>query len=235
MSDKKIRKLAMNVVYALALPDEEQEEALLAQLEALGNNKRCDEADSEEFGDLITLIETGGASAKGASAKLLAAQTFLTASVLYQRTSQFVATARTAILACIATRTKDPTFFMTKKLRERGAEEAKLYVEAKAELARRKAAPKASAPAAPATPAPPASAAAAAKAKKAAKANAKADAKLIAKAKAASKAKKPAKKKKDEESSSSSSSSSDSSSSGDEESSGSGSGDSESSVTSSEE
>lgn len=235
MSDKKIRKLAMNVVYALALPDEEQEEALLAQLEALGNNKRCDEAESEEFGDLITLIETGGASTKGSGAKLLAAQTFLTASVLYQRTSQFVATARTAILACIATRTKDPTFFMTKKLRERGAEEAKLYVEAKAELARRKAAPKAWAPAAPATPAPPASAAAA-KASKAKKADAKADAKLIAKAKAASKAKKPAaakKKKKEEEESSSSSSSSggssDSSSSSGSGESSSGSGESESS------
>lgn len=180
MSDKKIRKLALNIVYALGLPDEEHEEALLAQLEALGNNKQCDEAESDEFGDLITLIETGEGS-KGAGSKVLAAHTFYTAKILYKRTSQFVATARTAILACVAARTKDPTFFMTKQFRAWGAEEAKLYVEAKAELARRRSAAQKGS-----SPQPPAGAV-------------KAAAKATAKAKAAAKAKPAAKKKKEEE------------------------------------
>lgn len=204
--EKKVRKLALNIVLALGLEDEEQEEALAVQLEALGNNKRCDEAQCEEFADLLTLIdEVGVAKATTKKHTGLAAQAFLAANTLYTRTSQFVATGRTAILACLATGAKVPTFFLTKKLRERGAEEAKLYVDARRELERRRrAAPVAasSQPAAPATSKskPPS---ASAKAKAAAKATAKA--KIKAKEKKAAVEKKKKKKATEEESSTSSS------------------------------
>jgi len=133
MSQKALEKLALAIVLSLDIEDEKAEDALLEQLLAVGNQKREDETQVEEFIDLLELL-----TAKKPQEKQIAAQTFLAASALYTRTSQFVATARTAMLACIATGLKSPLFFLTKKIKARGVEEAGLYVAAKAELAKRK-------------------------------------------------------------------------------------------------